>query len=121
MLKQPRTVTLLQRAEAAIDIQSDLRALKATLDAVMAQTVALNGKILTKRAEAHLPPIIGHSALACLAGANVAAVEGMSHVIEAHRLLTTEAGKLGLEVKAWGDIEDSGEIRKPSTGLRSVA
>jgi hypothetical protein len=113
MLRQSRDTTLTQRTEAALALQSDLRALKKVIEQAMAGTLALSGRFIEERAGAALPVALGHAALNELAAANSGITQALGHVITAHRELAKAAGDVGVQITAWGPVEDSGDISKP--------
>jgi hypothetical protein len=113
MLRQSREATLTQRTEAALALQADLRELKKVMEQAMTGTLALSGRFIGERANAALPVALGHTALSELAAANAGITEALGHVITAHRELAKVAGDVGVQITAWGPVEDSGDITPP--------
>lgn len=122
MLRQTRDQTLSQRARTANALIDSLRELEATSTAAMAGSSAFLSQLIAARADARLSPIFGHDAVASIAAANSAFVEGMGHVAQAHRQLNEMRGKVGLTPVAWGDVEPCPDAieQQPQTVLRSV-
>jgi hypothetical protein len=120
MLKQSREVTQAQRSQAAIELQQDLRGLKAACEQAMARTLELSGRIIAARADAHLPVTVGHAALAKLAAANSDLTGGLGAIIEAHQELASVAEHLGVRVTGWGAQEDCPVVTNEPQ-LRSAA
>jgi hypothetical protein len=121
MLKQSRDLTLTQRTEAALALQGDLRELKKVVEQAMAGTLALSGRFIEERSVAALPVALGHSALNELAAANAGITQALGHIITAHREMAKVAGDVGVQITAWGPLEDSGAIEKPKAERRLQA
>jgi hypothetical protein len=121
MLRQSKETTLMQRTDAALALQGDLRALKKVVEQAMAGTLSLSGRFIEERAVAALPVALGHSALNELAAANAGITQALGHIITAHRELAKVAGDVGVEITGWGPLEDSGDVKKPfAAQLRAV-
>lgn len=67
------------------------------------QTAALNATMLTARADAELPVVLGQGALDSGAAAYATLTQGMHHIVETHRRLNEARIQAGLRVVGMGD------------------
>ncbi|WP_298672562.1 hypothetical protein [uncultured Sphingomonas sp.] len=84
----------------------EYRAYERSLRAVFAS----GGRVAAAAAEAQasqpLSPIAGHQVFAAISHANVSITDAISKIAEGHRVLEVMAGKMGVDITAYGDKFD---------------
>lgn len=92
--------------QTSIDISTELGNLEKAFDQVMLCRLALERKLIEKRAEKGISRTVGHAIFGKLSSCGQHVTEAASDVAEAHRLLQRVATTFGYPVVSEGDKGD---------------
>lgn len=119
---------LKQRREAAQKIAVSLLSVEKASQTAMVAAAEFNTVMLTARAAANLPVVMGQDALDSAAAAYASFAQGMRHIVDAHHRLRDAQtqiglGQLGARELGFGDTSDCPPINPSATrtDLRVVA
>ena len=92
------------RTKVAFDVATQVTLAEAAIDIALSEVASLTATLIAARAEAALPAMIGHEALARVHDASVHLIAARGAGLAAHRELLIVRDQIGLRTTGLGDM-----------------